>query len=143
MDTTIKDVGQTAKSEIPRWADAWFRFSVGELHCPYCRHHAVEHILQAKQPYFFRPITFKEWMDPDTKATRFLSADGLVTIVTKEVVDDHADVIGVACRLCTEDLGTVQVLCFRRSIGIGELVGKPVDMPRFRFKDTEIAKTRD
>ena len=39
------------------------------------------------------------------------------------VVASHAELITAFCIPCAESIGTHQVLCYQRNVGIGEVVG--------------------
>ena len=39
------------------------------------------------------------------------------------VVANHAELITAFCVACAESIGTHQVLCYQRNVGVGEVVG--------------------
>ena len=39
------------------------------------------------------------------------------------VVANHAELITAFCTACAESIGTHQVLCYQRNVGVGEVVG--------------------
>lgn len=44
-------------------------------------------------------------------------------LLRRIVVGKHAEIIATFCKACAEDLETGQVLCFQRSLAVGEIVG--------------------
>ena len=44
-------------------------------------------------------------------------------LVRRMVVASHAELITAFCIPCAESIGTHQVLCYQRNVGIGEVVG--------------------
>ena len=38
-------------------------------------------------------------------------------------VASHAELITAFCTACAESIGTHQVLCYQRNVGVGEVVG--------------------
>ena len=55
-------------------------------------------------------------------------------LVRRMVVANHAELITAFCTACAESIGTHQVLCYQRNVGVGEVVG--IDT---RHKDLAIA----
>ena len=39
------------------------------------------------------------------------------------VVANHAELVTAFCTACAESIGTHQVLCYQRNVGVGEVVG--------------------
>ena len=44
-------------------------------------------------------------------------------LVRRMVVANHAELITAFCVACAESIGTHQVLCYQRNVGVGEVVG--------------------
>ena len=44
-------------------------------------------------------------------------------LVRRMVVANHAELITAFCTACAESIGTHQVLCYQRNVGVGEVVG--------------------
>ena len=44
-------------------------------------------------------------------------------LVRRMVVASHAELITAFCIPCAESIGTHQVLCYQRNVGVGEVVG--------------------
>ena len=55
-------------------------------------------------------------------------------LVRRMTVANHAELITAFCTACAESIGTHQVLCYQRNVGVGEVVG--IDT---RHKDLAIA----
>ena len=90
------------KRRAQRNGRAWtYHFAHADSTCRYCRHDHTTHLTLSGQPHF-------------------LTADGERRIVTRD-----AEIIWAFCTACADEIGTSQVLCYQRSIGVGESVGGP------------------
>ena len=142
MDRMLKRAKRNNKRRGQRNHGAWQRFSPdgktpypvrGRL-CRYCEHDGSQHLCRSGQPHFYRPATEAERRDPSVQLYRHTLPDGGSMLVRRMTVANHAESITAFCVACAESIGTHQVLCYQRNVGIGEVVG--IDT---RHKDLAIA----
>ena len=139
MDRTLKRAKRKNKRRGQRNHGAWQRFSPdgktpypvrGRL-CRYCEHDGSQHLCRSGQPHFFRPATEAERRDPSVQLYRHTPVsstgqalpDGGSMLVRRMTVANHAELITAFCVACAESIGTHQVLCYQRNVGVGEVVG--------------------
>ena len=138
MDRTLKTAKRNNKRRQNRNGSAWRRFSPdgttpypvrGRL-CRYCKHNHATHLTSSGQPHFYRPATEAEKRDPSVMLYRHTLPQGLPAgkaggsvLVRRMVVANHAELITAFCTACAESIGTHQVLCYQRNVGVGEVVG--------------------
>ena len=123
MDRTLKRASGKNKRRQDRNGSAWRRFSPDGETCRYCKHSGAQHLCQSGQPHFYRPATEAEKRDPSVQFYRHTLPQGGSVLVRRMVVASHADLITAFCIPCAESIGTRQVLCYQRNVGIGEVVG--------------------
>ena len=142
MDRMLKRAKRNNKRRGQRNHGAWQRFSPdgttpypvrGRL-CRYCEHDGSNHLCRSGQPHFFRPATEAERRDPSVMLYRHTLPDGGSMLVRRMTVANHAELITAFCTACAASIGTHQVLCYQRNVGVGEVVG--IDT---RHKDLAIA----
>ena len=143
MDRTLKKAKRNNKRRGRRNYGAWERFSPdgktpypvrGRL-CRYCPHDNTEHLMSSGQPHFFKPATEAERRDPYLMLYRHTLPGGGSVLVRRMTVANKAELITAYCIACAESIGTAQVLCYQRSLAIGEVVG----LKTTENKDTAIA----
>ena len=83
----------------------------------------TKHLCQSGQPHFYRPASEAEKRDPSVMLYRHTLPQGGSVLVRRMVVASHAELITAFCIPCAESIGTRQVLCYQRNVGIGEVVG--------------------
>ena len=117
-DVTLNLSHSRSRKLVVRQRAAWNRFADHEGSCPFCHHASIDHVFSSGQPHFFRSATEAEsdgpgrlYVHPDYGLLKRLS-------VAKE-----AEVLRVYCAACAEEKATVQVVCFIRTWGTGEVVG--------------------
>ena len=81
------------------------------------------HLTSSGQPHFYRPATEAEKRDPSVMLYRHTLPQGGSVLVRRMVVANHAELITAFCTACAESIGTHQVLCYQRNVGVGEVVG--------------------
>ena len=123
MDRTLKRASGKNKRRQDRNGTAWRRFSPDGTTCRYCKHSGAQHLCQSGQPHFYRPATEAEKRDPSVQLYRHTLPQGGSVLVRRMVVASHAELITAFCIPCAESIGTHQVLCYQRNVGIGEVVG--------------------
>ena len=141
MDRTLKTAKRNNKRRGQRNHGAWQRFSPDGTTCRYCEHDGSKHLCRSGQPHFYRPATDAEERDPSVMLYRYTLPQGLPAgkaggsvLVRRMTVANRAELITAFCTACAESMGTPQVLCFQRNVGVGEVVG--IDT---RHKDMAIA----
>ena len=142
MDRTLKRASGKNKRRQQRNGSAWRRFSPDGTTCRYCKHDHTKHLTSSGQPHFYRPATEAERRDPSVQLYRHtpVSSTGQAlpqggsVLVRRMVVASHAELITAFCVACAESIGTHQVLCYQRNVGVGEVVG--LDIER---KDMKVA----
>ena len=131
MDRTLKRATRRNKRRQDRNGSAWRRFSPDGTTCRYCKHDGSHHLTSSGQPHFYRPATEAEKRDPSVMLYRHtpVSSTGQAlpqggsVLVRRMVVASHAELITAFCIPCAESIGTRQVLCYQRNVGVGEVVG--------------------
>ena len=91
--------------------------------CRYCKHDHTTHLTSSGQPHFYRPATEAEKRDPSVMLYRHTLSQGGSVLVRRMVVANHAELVTAFCTACAESIGTHQVLCYQRNVGVGEVVG--------------------
>ena len=142
MDRTLKRAKRRNKKRVERNSGAWGRFCPDGIHCRYCKHDCSKHLLSSGQPHFYRPATAAERRDPylmlyqhnPVSSTGQALPEGGSALVRRMTVANRAELITAYCAACAESIGTHQVLCYQRNVGVGEVVG--IDT---RHKDLAIA----
>ena len=131
MDRMLKRATRRNKRRGQRNSGAWRSFSPDGETCRYCKHDGAQHLCQSGQPHFYRPATEAEKRDPSVmlyrytpvSSTRQALPQGGSVLVRRMVVANHAELITAFCTACAESIGTHQVLCYQRNVGVGEVVG--------------------
>ncbi len=123
MDRTLKRAKRRNRKRIERNTGAWERFCPDGVHCPYCKHDGSKHLLSSGQPHFYRPATEEERRDATVTLYHHTLPDGGSVLVRRMTVANRAELITAYCTACAESIGTHQVLCFQRTLAIGEVVG--------------------
>ena len=123
MDRMLKPATRRNKRRQDRNGTAWRRFSPDGTTCRYCKHSGAQHLVSSGQPHFYRPATEAEKRDPSVMLYRHTLPQGGSVLVRRMVVASHAELITAFCIPCAESIGTHQVLCYQRNVGIGEVVG--------------------
>ena len=90
--------------------------------CAFCgcgqEHHSVNALLNA---HFFKPPkTMDEWVNARWKG---VDSRGETVSLTKVTVDEKPVARAVFCRKCASELETRQTVCYRETVGVGEVVG--------------------
>ena len=123
MDRTLKQAKRKNRRRGQRNHGAWERFCPDGVHCRYCKHDGSQHLVSSGQPHFFRPATETERRDPSATLYRHTLPEGGSVLVRRITVANRAELITAYCVPCAESIGTRQVLCYQRNLGIGEVVG--------------------
>ena len=123
MDRTLRKAKRKSKRRGQRNGGAWERFCPDGIHCRYCGHDGSQHLVSSGQPHFYRPATEAERHNPSVVLYRHTLPDGGSVLVRRMTVANRAELITAYCVHCAESIGTHQVLCFQRSLAIGEVVG--------------------
>ena len=117
-DVTLKLSHASSAKLFAQQHAAWDRFADHEGRCPFCSHASVDHVFSSGQPHFFRPAREAE---SDGPGRLYVHPDyGLLKRLS---VAKGAEVLQVYCAACAEEKATVQVVCFIRTWGTGEVVG--------------------
>lgn len=122
MDRTLSPAKRSNKRRRERAGRAWLRFSPDGTTCRYCPHDHTAHLCTSGQPHFFRRATLQEERDPTLTLYRN-NAPGSPDLLRRAVVARNAEIVTAFCRACAGELGTHQVLCFKRTLATGEVVG--------------------
>ena len=123
MDRTLKSRGTRDRRLKQQVKSAWGRFSPDGLQCRYCEHDGSRHVVSLGQPHFFRPATDDELLDSKKRLYKYEPAGGDTHLVTRVTVARHVEIIFAFCEACAEGLGAEQVMCYQRTVGVGEVVG--------------------
>ena len=123
MDRTLKTAKRKNKRRQNRNGSAWRRFSPDGTTCRYCKHDHTTHLTSSGQPHFYRPATEAEKRDPSVMLYRHTLPQGGSVLVRRMVVANHAELVTAFCTACAKSIGTHQVLCYQRNVGVGEVVG--------------------
>lgn len=134
MDRTLKKAKRHNKRRGRRNHAAWQRFSPDGKICRHCPHDNTQHLMSSGQPHFFRPTTDAERRDSHLMLYRHTLPEGGSVLVRRMTVANRAELITAYCTSCAESMGTSQVLCYQRNLGIGEVVGLETE-----YKDNAIA----
>ena len=98
MDVTLKKKKRYNKRQSERNGKAWVdRFAKPDLTCRYCPHDHTTHLTLSGQPSF---------RSPNGKLRYIVARD--------------AEIIRTFCTACAEEIGSSQVVCYQRSIAVGE-----------------------
>ena len=119
----LKTAKRKNKRRQNRNGSAWRRFSPDGTTCRYCKHNHTTHLTSSGQPHFYRPAWEAERRDSSVMLYRHTLPQGGSVLVRRMVVANHAELITAFCTACAESIGTHQVLCYQRNVGVGEVVG--------------------
>lgn len=101
MDITLRKRKRDNKRFSERNGRAWTRhFAHPDSTCRYCPHDHTTHLTVSGQPHFRTP-------------------DG-----ERRIVARNAEITRAFCTACAEKIGTSQVVCYQRSIAVGERLGR-------------------
>ena len=123
MDRTLKTSKGTSKRRSQRNLKAWKLLSPGGANCRFCPHPARDHLCSSGQPHFYRPATEEERQDLFQKLYRHDLPDGSFVSIKRITVANQAEIITAYCKTCAKNKDTTQVLCYQRTLGMGEVVG--------------------
>ena len=122
MDRTLKTAKRRNKRRSNRNFGAWERFSPNGETCRFCPHGAADHLTSSGQPHFYRPATPEERQNPLERLYRHDTPEHGSVLVKRIIVAARAELITAFCTACAEELQTGQVLCYQRTLAIGEVV---------------------
>ncbi len=101
MDATLRPSRRGRLRDQERNFRAWERrYANPDLTCRHCPHDNTTHLSASGQPHFF-------------------TREGKRKIVAK-----YVEIILAFCTACAEEIGTSQVICYKRSIAVGERLGR-------------------
>lgn len=123
MDRALKSVERSSKRRRNRNYQAWQRFSPDGKTCRFCPHDSATHLCSSGQPHFYRKATRQEAKDPSVRLYRRTLPQGGSTLARRMVVAQSLELITAFCTACAEEMRTDQVLCYQRTLAIGEMVG--------------------
>ena len=123
MDRTLRKAKRSNRRRGQRNSGAWERFCPDGKTCRYCPHDGSQHLVSSGQPHFFRLATEAERNDLSVMLYRHHPTEGGSTLVRRMTVAKRAELITAYCVACAESIGTAQVLCYQRNLGVGEVVG--------------------
>ena len=123
MDRTLKTAKRRNKRRRERNHGAWRRFSPDGTTCRYCSHDGSKHLCTSGQPHFYRKATEAEAKDPSVMLYRHNLPQGGSVLVRRVIVANHAEIVTAFCTACAQSMKTGQVLCYQRSLAVGEVVG--------------------
>ena len=119
MDRTLNPVKRGNKARRARNWRAWLALMGGDA-CRYCGHPASDHLSSSGQPHYYAPA------DADVKGGQLYQhtlADGTDILVKRVRVSNAAELVTCYCVRCAAAKDTRQVLCFQRTLAVGEVVG--------------------
>ncbi len=123
MDKTLVKAKRSNRRRQERNYTAWRRFSPDGITCRYCPHTNETHLCTSAQPHFYRPPTEAERRDPRVTLYRHTLPEGGCVLVRRVTVAKHVEIVTAFCTACAEAAGADQVLCYQRSLAVGEVVG--------------------
>ena len=123
MDRTLNPVKRGSKRRATRNWNAWQLFSPDGQTCRFCPHSNTDHLSFSGRPHFYRPATKEERQNPLEKLYRHQNPEQGPVLVKRVTVAKHAEIVTAYCKACAEELDTGQVLCYQRTLAVGELVG--------------------
>ena len=125
MDSTLT-TGRSQRRAQERNGVA-FRRLAGSYDCPFCSHDIEFHLMTSGQPHFFSPATdddYRRWLASEgPNLSRVEDGRGRWVKARRHVVARGAELQTLFCRACAQELSTDQVMCFQRTLAVGELVG--------------------
>ena len=133
---TINPVKRDNKHRQARNWKAWQIFSPDGDTCRFCPHGAADHLTSSRQPHFYRPATEAERRDPFEKLYRHDLENGDSVLVKRVAVGKRAELLTVFCETCAADMETSQVMCYQRTLAMGEVVGLKNHTTADTFSDT-------
>ena len=83
-------------------------------------HDRSAHVWSSAQPHFYRPATPQEERDPTVKLYRGKNHG---EVLRRVAVTNAAEVVVVFCQTCADQKATLQVVCFQRTLAVGEIIG--------------------
>ena len=126
MDRTLRRATGRNRRRQERNHGAWRRFAPDGVHCPYCKHDGSRHLITSGQPHFYRPSTAAERRDPRQQLYRH-DLPGDTVLAARVTVARNAEIVTAFCTACADELHTHQAMCFKRTLGVGEVVGLDTD----------------
>ena len=123
MDRTLNPVKRSNKRRGARNWKAWQIFSLNGTQCRFCPHDHTVHMASSVQPHFYRPATEEERKNPYKKLYRHDLPDGDSVMVKRVIVAQKPELVTVFCQTCAKEMNTDQVLCFQRTLAMGEVIG--------------------
>ena len=110
MDETI-NLSQSTQETRTRNRKAWEKFANPEDDsCRYCPHDRYDHSGLSEQPFV--------WVE-SAESGRQGAFSGKFQ---KRFLSEEYEIRRLFCLACAEDLETTQVLCYLRSVGVGEKI---------------------
>ena len=122
MDKTLTPLKGTKRAGA-RNEKAWLLFSPDGTYCRFCPHADTDHLCSSSQPHFYQLATEQEREDPFLQLYLHNLADGVSVQVKRIVVSKRVELLTAFCAACAQEKETSQVLCFQRTLAIGEVVG--------------------
>ena len=123
MDKTLNPPRRDNKRRRARNWKAWQLFSPDGNTCRFCPHGAADHLTSSAQPHFYRPTTEAERQNPFETLYRHDLENGDSVLVKRVVISKRAELLAVFCETCAADMETSQVMCYQRTLAVGEVVG--------------------
>ncbi len=129
MDRALKTVERSSKRCRNRNYQAWQRFSPDGKTCRFCPHDHTTHLCSSGQPHFYRNATEGEERNPSVRLYRRTLPQGGSISIRRMVVAKSPELITAFCTACAEEMRTDQVLCYLRTLAVGEMVGAETERP--------------
>ena len=123
MDKTLNPVRKKNKRNQTRNWKAWQVFSPNGTQCRFCPHDHTTHLTSSAQPHFYRLATEEERKNPYEKLYRHHLSEGCSVLVKRVIVAQKPELVTVFCQTCAKEMNTDQVLCFQRTLAMGEVIG--------------------
>lgn len=118
------DLHRPAQGGILAWGivpHAWAEWCASDI-CPYCPHRQALHRATTAPAYYYRLPLPHEVKDEELPK-RLVRYRGEVDLYLVEYLGDRVDMVN--CLKCAVDLGTDMVVCYSRTINVGEVVDVP------------------
>ena len=116
---------------------AWVQLNGPSSKCRFCGHLISEHVMNSFAPHYYQPLSISDLDQGLPKLARH-PADP-AALLRRVVVDEAAEIEFLFCPACASEKGTRQSLCYRRRIGVGEVVGDPEQCARIDDPEIRVA----
>lgn len=133
-------LGETSQGELEvreRNGRAWVQLNGPTSQCRFCGHHISEHVMNSHPPHYYEPLRISDLDMSMPQLARH--PEDSAALLKRVTVAEDAEIEFLFCSACADAKGTDQSLCYRRRLGVGEIVGAPGQCARIDDPELRVA----